>query len=94
MKDELNDLMEFIDSNINEVEKKLNSTNVEVGEHVGHRIEAMIGIEQQGNIGNAVNGGDMKDDVHGLDIQNDYQYLPWDNPMLSYHDYNMDTDGL
>ncbi|KAL5077071.1 hypothetical protein RYX36_016055 [Vicia faba] len=94
MKDELNDLTKFIDRNINEVEKMLNSMNVEVEEHVGNGIEAMIGIEQQGNSGNAINEGDMHADVHGLNIQNNYQYVPWDNPMLSYHDYNMDTDGL
>ncbi|CAI8597027.1 unnamed protein product [Vicia faba] len=75
MKDELNDLTKFIDSNINEVEKKLESMNIEDEEHV-------------------VNGGDMQAHVHGLDIQNDYQYLPWDNFVLSYHDYNMDTDSL
>ncbi|CAI8597028.1 unnamed protein product [Vicia faba] len=75
MKDELNDLTKFIDSNINEVEKKLESMNLEAEEHV-------------------VNEGDMQARVHGLDIQNDYQYLPWDNFVLSYHDYNMDTDSL
>ncbi|KAL5077066.1 hypothetical protein RYX36_016050 [Vicia faba] len=81
MKDELNDLTKFIDSNINEVEKKLESMNIEAEEN-------------QSNSGNAVNGGDMQAHVHGLDIQNDYQYLPWDNFVLSYHDYNMDTDSL
>ncbi|KAL5077064.1 hypothetical protein RYX36_016048 [Vicia faba] len=51
MKDELNDLTKFIDSNINEVEKKLESMNVEAEEH-------------QSNSGNAVNGGDMQAHVH------------------------------
>ncbi|KAL5077061.1 hypothetical protein RYX36_016045 [Vicia faba] len=42
MKDEFNDLTKFIDSNINEVGKKLESMNVEAEEHVGNGIEAMI----------------------------------------------------
>ncbi|KAI5408374.1 agamous-like MADS-box protein AGL80 [Lathyrus oleraceus] len=100
---ELNDLTKFIDNNIKEIEKKLNSVNVEVEEHVGNGIEAMTGIEQQDNIGNAqvvMNGANMQVDAHGLDtnmgydIQSDYQSLSWDNPVIPYHDYNMDTDGL
>ncbi|CAK8566078.1 unnamed protein product [Lathyrus sativus] len=100
---ELNDLAEFIDNNIKKVEKELNSMHVEAQEHVGNEIEAMTGIEQQENVGNAqtmVNGGNVQADVHGLDrnmgydIQRDYQYLPWDYSVLPYHDYNMDIDGL
>lgn len=88
MNHELNDLTEFIDSNITNVEKRLNSLNADNG------IEAMTGIQQQGNIGYAVNGGGMQADVHGLDTNMGYQYVPWDNPMFSNHDYNMDTGGL
>lgn len=100
---ELNDLTEFIDSNIKEVEKKLNSVNVEADEYVGNGIEAMTGIEQQYNIGNAqgvMNGGNMQADVHGLDtnmgsgIQSDYQYLSWEYSIIPYHDYNMDRDDV
>ncbi|KAI5408373.1 hypothetical protein KIW84_054269 [Lathyrus oleraceus] len=99
----LNDLTKFIDINIKEVEKKLNSVNVEVGEHVGNGIEVMTGIEQQENIGNAqsmINGANMQVDVHGLDtnmdydIQSDYRYPSWDYSTIPYHDYNMDRDDL
>ncbi|CAK8566079.1 unnamed protein product [Lathyrus sativus] len=100
---ELNDLIKFIDANIKEVEKKLNSVDVEAREHDGNEIEAMTRIEQHDDVGNEqgfINGGNMQVDVHGLDrnmgydIQSDYQYLPWDYSVLPYHDYNMDRDGL
>lgn len=94
MNSELNDLTEFIDGNIKETTKKLNSMDAEAEENARNGIEAMTGIEQPGNIGNAGNGGGMQADVHGLDTNMGYNYLPWDNSMLPYHDYNMDRDGL
>ncbi|XP_058782036.1 agamous-like MADS-box protein AGL80 [Vicia villosa] len=94
MNDEINDLREFIDGNIKEVTKKLNSMDAEAEENAGNGIEAMTGIEQQGFIGNVGNGVGMQADVHGLDTNMGYNYFPWDNSMLAYHDYNMDRDGL
>ncbi|CAK8566462.1 unnamed protein product [Lathyrus sativus] len=72
---EFNDLTAFIDSNIKEVEKRLNSMNLEEEEYYGNGIEAIPEVDQHDNIGNAqelVNKEEMQANINGLDNNKDY----------------------